>query len=146
MSLNIETFAASFLVRAIAVAQHNTVREYSLAGGLATETINSIRTITALNMQPDAITQYRRYLFNAMRFGIEKGFSIGFWNGCVFMSMYLTYSLGFWYGAKLVADGVESNCTDNCVTGGTVISCFFCIVMGAFALGLVSLLLFLLSL
>lgn len=127
-------------------AQHKTVREYSAAGGLATETINSIRTITALNMQPTTITKYRHYLFNAMRYGIEKGFSLGFWNGSIFLSMYLTYSLGFWYGAKLIADDLDNNCTHNCITGGTVMSCFFCIIMGSFGLGLVSFLSFFLLL
>lgn len=43
----------------------------------------------------------------------------------VFLS---SYSLGFWYGKKLILDN------DN-YDIGTVISCLFCIVMGSASLG-----------
>ena len=43
----------------------------------------------------------------------------------VFLS---TYALGFWYGKKLIVDHTEYDIS-------TVISCFFCIVMGGASLG-----------
>ena len=51
-----------------------------------------------------------------------------------------TFALGFFYGGKLVADDMSNGCflkADNsdCMTGGKVLSTFFCIVMGSFALG-----------
>ena len=54
---------ATYLIRAVTAAHNRSLQQYSLAGGLATQTINSIRTITALNMQPTVINQYRKYLF-----------------------------------------------------------------------------------
>jgi ATP-binding cassette subfamily B (MDR/TAP) protein 1 len=102
---------------------------------LATETINAIRTVTALNIQPAVISQYRKYLFEAMRIGIQKGLNVGIGLGALLGTIFFTYALGFWYGAKLVADDLESNCTHNCLTGGDIISAFFCIIMGSFSLG-----------
>ena len=43
--------------------------QYAAAGGLATETLGAVRTVTALNAQPAVINQYRRFLFDAMRVG-----------------------------------------------------------------------------
>ena len=72
------------------------MEQYSAAGGLATESLSSIRTVTALNAQPDIINQYRIYLFVAMKVGIMKGLKIGLGNGAVYCFMFLTYALGFW--------------------------------------------------
>ena len=50
---------------------------------------------------------------------------------------FLTYALGFWYAAKLVADDIDKKCYEgnDCLTGGQVLSVFFCIIMGSIALG-----------
>ena len=47
--------------------------QYAAAGGLATESLGAVRTITALNAQPAVIKQYRAFLFDAMNVGITKG-------------------------------------------------------------------------
>jgi ATP-binding cassette subfamily B (MDR/TAP) protein 1 len=41
----------------------------------------------------------------------------------------------FRYGAILVAHDVRNNCSENCVTGGTVLTVFFCVIMGSIAIG-----------
>lgn len=127
--------SAMFFIKSVTSAQQGSLEQYGLAGGLATETINSMRTVTALNMQPAVISQYRKYLFEAMRIGIQKGLNVGIGNGALLATIFFTYALGFWYGAKLVADDVENNCTHNCISGGSVIAAFFCIIMGSFSLG-----------
>ena len=43
------------------------IEQYAAAGGLATESLNAIRTVTALNMQPDVVSRYRVFLFEAMQ-------------------------------------------------------------------------------
>ena len=49
----------------------------------------------------------------------------------------MTYALGFWYGAKLVADDLQHGCTlrNDCLTGGNVMAVFFCVIIGSIALG-----------
>ena len=68
-----------------------------------------------------------------MQIGIKKGAKVGAANGGLFCAAFLTYSLGFWYGGKLVADNRDDGHND--LTGGTVLSVFFCVIMGSIALG-----------
>jgi ATP-binding cassette, subfamily B (MDR/TAP), member 1 len=102
---------------------------------VATESLNAIKTVSALNMQQHMIKKYRKFLLSAMNIGIYKGFKVGCAHGSLFCACFLTYALAFWYGAKLVADDVRTNCQNNCITGGVVFSCFFSVLMGGMALG-----------
>lgn len=123
------------MIKATTSASNQALEQYASAGGLASESLNAIRTVSALNMQPDIITTYRVFLFKAMNVGIVKGLKVGAGNGLVFGVSFLTYALGFWYGGVLVARDLESDCTDHCTTGGVVITTFFATLMGSFALG-----------
>ena len=124
-----------FMIQAVTDATNESAGQYAQAGGLATEMLTGIRTVTALNAQPDAITRYRKFILKAMDIGMTKGFKVGIWNGVTFCASFFTYALGFWYGAKLIADQKDAGCTENCLTGGTVIAVFFCVIIGASALG-----------
>lgn len=123
------------MISAVTAAQNDSAGQYAQAGGLATEMLSGIRTVTALNAQPDAITRYRKFILKAMDIGIIKGLKVGLGNGVTFCAAFFIYALGFWYGAKLIADQKQAGCTSNCLTGGTVISVFFCVIIGASALG-----------
>ena len=59
--------SGAFMIIAITAAQNQGLEQYAAAGGLATESLGAIRTVTALNAQPSVINRYRVYLFNAMR-------------------------------------------------------------------------------
>ena len=65
---------------------------------------------------------------------------MGFAQGFLFFCLLGTYALGFWYSGKLVADSLDASCVDrgNCLTGGTVMACFFSVIMGSIALGQVA--------
>jgi ATP-binding cassette subfamily B (MDR/TAP) protein 1 len=78
-----------------------------------------VRTVSALNAQPDVINKYRVFLFKAMQVGITKGLKVGAGNGGLFCACFFTYALGFWYGGKLVADSISDGCTgSSCPNGG----------------------------
>ena len=49
------------------VLQNQSVGQYAAAGGLATEALGAVRTVTALNAQPAIITKYRKFLLDAMQ-------------------------------------------------------------------------------
>jgi len=127
--------AGYFMIYAVTEATNNSLVQYAAAGGLATETLNAIRTVIALNLQPFVIEKYRRYIISAMRVGIRKGFNIGISNGLLFGMCFMCNGLGFWYGSVLVAKDIRSDCTSNCMTGGDVMAVFFCVLMGSMALG-----------
>jgi ATP-binding cassette, subfamily B (MDR/TAP), member 1 len=130
--------AGAFMITAITAAQQQALEQYAGAGGLATQSLNAIRTVTALNIQPSIVSQYRQFLYDAMIVGMRKGVNVGLGNGGVFGACFLTYSLGFWYGGNLVADSIADGCTRNCVTGGDILAVFFSLIMGSIALGQVS--------
>ena len=125
--------AGAFMIDAITSATTGASENYAKAGGVAGESLGNIRTVTALNAQPDLISRYRIFLLEAMQIGIVKGFKVGAANGGLFAACFLTYSLGFWYGGKLVADSIDDGSSE--LTGGTVLSVFFCVLLGSIALG-----------
>ena len=125
--------AGGFMIDAVTSATNQSLEQYAAAGGLATESLGAIRTVTALNAQPSVISKYRLFLLEAMNVGIIKGTKVGVGNGGLFAACFLTYALGFWYGAKLLR---ESTCIGgDCLTGGQILAVFFSIVMGSMALG-----------
>lgn len=124
------------MIQAVTAAQNESAGQYAKAGGLATEMLSGIRTVTALNAQSHAIARYRKFILEAMDIGILKGFKVGLGNGMTFCASFFTYALGFWYAAKLIADQKQEGCTGSqCLSGGTVIAVFFCVIIGASALG-----------
>jgi ATP-binding cassette subfamily B (MDR/TAP) protein 1 len=82
------------MVQAVMAATSKAQEQYAAAGGLATESLGAIRTVTALNAQPSIITKYRVYLFQAMRVGIGKGVNVGLGHGTLFFAAFATYGLG----------------------------------------------------
>lgn len=125
-----------YLVTVVSEAQLQALQQYSSAGGLASQTLSAIRTISALNLQPASISQYRKYLYNAMLVGVRKAMNVGLGNGFLYAVLFLTNALGYWYGGTLVADAVENGCFEaKCFTGGDVMAVFFCMIMGSMALG-----------
>eukprot|EP01041_Mallomonas_annulata_P006725 gene6725-13622_t len=109
--------------------------QYAQAGGLATEALNSIRTVTALNVQPDIISRYRIFLIDAMNAGVFKSFKYGITNGMLYGAFCFASALGYWYGGQLVADDIERGCTSNCQTGGVVSAVMYSVIMACIALG-----------
>jgi hypothetical protein len=50
--LEMNSFSNSHISDAITAAQNESLDQYSAAGGIATEALNAIRTVSALNAQP----------------------------------------------------------------------------------------------
>lgn len=66
--------AGAFMVLAVTSAQNTVGENYAAAGGVATESLSAIRTVSALNIQADVVSKYRLYLSKAMQMGIKKVF------------------------------------------------------------------------
>lgn len=54
------------LISAVAAVTTLSLDQYALAGSIAAEALTAIRTVTALNVQPDTVRRYRHHLFKAM--------------------------------------------------------------------------------
>ncbi|KAI9343422.1 P-loop containing nucleoside triphosphate hydrolase protein [Zopfochytrium polystomum] len=99
---------------------------YAAAGAIAQEVLSSIRTVTAFQGQKREAARYSEQLEKAEREGIRISLITGSSMGVVFLIIFSTYALGFWYGGSLVGHGM---------TAGDVLNVFFAIIIGAFSLG-----------
>jgi len=71
-------FAGSFMITAITAASNQSLEQYANAGGLATEALTYIRTVTALNAQPDIINKYLEFLNECKKNRNNKRFKCWF--------------------------------------------------------------------
>lgn len=55
------------MINAVNSFQNQSLGQYAAAGSLATESLGAIRTVTALNAQPEIISRYRVFIIKAMK-------------------------------------------------------------------------------
>ncbi|XP_047326308.1 ABC transporter B family member 19-like [Impatiens glandulifera] len=101
---------------------------YRKAGGIAEQTISSVRTIFSFVMEDEMIAKYTDLLAKGVPLGVKMGFSKGAGMGVIYLVTYSTWALAFWYGAILVAKKE--------ITGGDAIACFFGVNVGGRGLAL----------
>ncbi|XP_061633407.1 ATP-dependent translocase ABCB1-like isoform X1 [Phyllopteryx taeniolatus] len=100
---------------------------YAKAGAVAEEVLSAIRTVFAFSGQQREIGRYHKNLEDAKNLGIKKAISSNIAMGSTFLLIYLSYALAFWYGSTLILSREY--------TIGIVLTVFFAVIIGAFALG-----------
>ncbi|WOL11783.1 hypothetical protein Cni_G20547 [Canna indica] len=100
---------------------------YGEAANVVEQTIGSIRTVASFTGEKQAVQKYDKSLVRAYNASVQEGLVAGVGLGAVMLFMFAGYSLGIWYGAKLILD--------KGYTGGTVINVIFAILTGSFSLG-----------
>eukprot|EP00475_Leptophrys_vorax_P021214 TRINITY_DN2894_c0_g1_i1.p1 TRINITY_DN2894_c0_g1~~TRINITY_DN2894_c0_g1_i1.p1 ORF type:complete len:1165 (+),score=378.73 TRINITY_DN2894_c0_g1_i1:197-3496(+) len=110
-------------------------KTYAKAGAVASEVIHAMPTVSQFNAQGREHKRYAKLIDDARVVGEKKALLTS--SGMAYTQglMFITYGIALWYGAKLIADGVVNSATGSRYTGGDVISVFFSVLMGAFALG-----------
>lgn len=103
---------------------------YSEAASVATEVISSIKTVVAFNGEYEEIDRYNSKLSLAEKAGMKKAFALGGSMGALYLVMFASYAVGFWYGAQLVAEGD--------LAGGDLLIVFFSVMFGGFQIGTVA--------
>ncbi|OMJ07536.1 Multidrug resistance protein 1A [Smittium culicis] len=101
--------------------------KYAKSGSIANEALSSMRTIMAFNSQPRELKRYNDSIDDAEKSELKKAKALGLGLGGMFFFIYSIYSLGFWYGAKLIRNGD--------MTAETVLNVFFALIIGGFSLG-----------
>ncbi|OQR99645.1 ATP-binding Cassette (ABC) superfamily, partial [Thraustotheca clavata] len=74
------------------------------SGAIATEAIVNARTVTAFGLQEVLVEKYDALLEKPMKDGVREAQINGVMNGFSGFTMFATYALVFWYGAKLIHD------------------------------------------
>ncbi|PVV02765.1 hypothetical protein BB560_002770 [Smittium megazygosporum] len=101
--------------------------QYANSGSIANEVFGSMRTVMAFNGQKRELERYDASNAIAGKSEVRKGKNLGFGLGGIFLVIYCSYALGFWYGAKTIRDGLY--------TPSQVLNAFFALVIGGFSLG-----------
>ncbi|XP_038978077.1 ABC transporter B family member 11-like [Phoenix dactylifera] len=100
---------------------------YGKAAAVVEQTIGSIRTVASFTGERHAVNKYAESLKSAYSSSVQEGLAAGLGLGTVMLFFFCGYSLGIWYGAKLILD--------KGYTGADVINVIFAVVTGSFSLG-----------
>jgi len=88
-----------------------------------------VRSIAANNGAEREVSRYDKHLGRAERAGLVKGAGFGTAMGVMWFGILAAYAVGLWYGGQLIIRS-RDEAWANPVTGATVISCFFAIIIG----------------
>ena len=78
----------------------------------AEEVLSSIRTVVAFGGQDKEVERYESKLVYAKKAGLLRGILVGVGGGFMWLIIYSSYALAFWYGVKLIMDDREK-CFDS---------------------------------
>jgi ABC-type multidrug transport system fused ATPase/permease subunit len=100
---------------------------YAKAGSIAEQAISCIRTVVAFGGEDKESERYNVEVDAAKKLGNRKAFMSGIVLLVTMFVVFAAYALGFWYSGVLIREHGAS--------GGSVITTFFAVLIGAFALG-----------
>ncbi|RWV95149.1 hypothetical protein GW17_00042252 [Ensete ventricosum] len=81
---------------------------YEQASQVASDAISSIRTVASFSAEKRMMDAYRSKCEAPMKQGIRQGLASGLGFGFSFMTLYFTYALCFYVGARFVKDGTAT--------------------------------------
>ncbi|KAI8440970.1 hypothetical protein MSG28_009258 [Choristoneura fumiferana] len=112
------------------------LKAYSIAGVIAEEVLSSIRTVVAFGGEEKEIQRYEVRLSPAKKTGSKKGMYSGIGSGVMWLIIYATYALAFWYGVGLILESRHE--ITPVYTPAVLMIIFFSILQGAQNVGLTS--------
>lgn len=119
--------SAAIMGRQMAKMMQSSSENYEKAGAVAEEAFSGIRTIVSFHAQKKFQLSFENELDTAKTQEVKKVFASGLGISAIFFFLYCMYALGFWWGAKLLAD------LD--IQVGTLVNVFMAFLIGAFSLG-----------
>ncbi|XP_011684594.1 PREDICTED: multidrug resistance protein homolog 49 isoform X2 [Wasmannia auropunctata] len=109
---------------------------YGQAGNVAEEVLAAIRTVVAFNGEQKEVERYSEKLGPAEKTGIRRGMWSGIGGGVMWLIIYLSYALAFWYGVQLILDDRPKEVKEY--TPAVMVIVFFGVLSGAQNMGLTS--------
>jgi ATP-binding cassette subfamily B (MDR/TAP) protein 1 len=101
--------------------------KFGSANKIAEETLSGIRTVMSFVLERTMEQRFRHQLDLLIKASMHTSAAAAFSVGFLFLVMFSTYGLGFWYVGILVAN--------NEYTPGQALTVFFGFIIGAFGLG-----------
>ena len=109
---------------------------YGNAGNVAEEVLSAIRTVVAFNGEKKEVERYAKKLKPAEKSGIKRGLWSGVGGGGMWLIIYLSYAVAFWYGVKLILEDRPKE--NKQYTPAVLVIVFFSVLAGAQNMGLAS--------
>ncbi|KAM4026720.1 ATP-dependent translocase ABCB1 isoform 1-T1 [Anomaloglossus baeobatrachus] len=119
--------SAAIWAKILSAFTNKELTAYAKAGAVAEEVLSAIRTVIAFGGQDKEIKRYEKNLEEAKKIGIRKAITANVSIGFAFLMIYASYALAFWYGTTLIIAKEY--------TIGSVLTVFFAVIIGAFAVG-----------
>ncbi|XP_069815592.1 ATP-dependent translocase ABCB1-like isoform X3 [Dendropsophus ebraccatus] len=119
--------SAAIWAKILSAFTNKELTAYAKAGAVAEEVLAAIRTVIAFGGQDKEIKRYEKNLEEAKKIGIRKAITANISIGFAFLMIYASYALAFWYGTTLIIEEGYSI--------GSVLTVFFAVIIGAFAVG-----------
>ncbi|OLY84487.1 Multidrug resistance protein 1 [Smittium mucronatum] len=116
-----------FMSSSVGKHTKNIQDRYAKSGSIANEALSSMRTVMAFNGQSRELDRYIKSVDEAEISELKKSRSLALGLGGVFFCIYAIYSLGFWYGAKLIR--IQESAPEK------VLNVFFALIIGGSSLG-----------
>ncbi|KAG6454144.1 hypothetical protein O3G_MSEX008540 [Manduca sexta] len=110
------------------------LKAYSIAGVVAEEVLAAIRTVVAFGGEEKEIKRYTVRLDPAKKMGTRKGVFSGLGSAVMWLIIYATYALAFWYGVGLILESRHE--TSPIYTPAVLMIIFFSVLQGAQNVGL----------
>ncbi|EGR27069.1 hypothetical protein IMG5_202500 [Ichthyophthirius multifiliis] len=134
-ALPVISFGAVCFAIVLQTSQKKIQQSYAIAGGLAEQSLNAIRTVKSLVGEEYELKNYSVGLIKAFKIACSYGILSGCGLGIMFCTMFLDYSLSFWYGSKLIGEQKFNETFSRAYTQGDVFVVFFSIMIGGFSMG-----------
>lgn len=106
--LPLMAIAGRFMGKAIEGLTSGQLEAYARAGGVAEETFQLFRTVTAYSLQMFRVSKYSEHLQHAEAQASKQGLSMGFGFGLMLFSVFISYSINVYVGAILVVNSRTS--------------------------------------
>ncbi|XP_055701825.1 multidrug resistance protein homolog 49-like [Phlebotomus papatasi] len=104
---------------------------YSVAGSIAEEVFNSIRTVVAFGGEDKECKRYQESLRLAEESGIRKNFYSGLQSGLMWFLVFGIYGFCFYYGIHLMIRDRELSEDINTYNAGSILVILFCMLTSA---------------
>ncbi|CAG2172379.1 unnamed protein product, partial [Oppiella nova] len=106
---------------------------YGKAGAVAEEVLGAIRTVYAFDGQQKEIQRYDRNLGPAKKAGVKRTVITAIGGGMIWLCVYGSYGLAFWYGVRLIVRSIQDN--NQQYEASTLLIIFMTVLMANINLG-----------
>ncbi|OQR85101.1 ATP-binding Cassette (ABC) Superfamily, partial [Achlya hypogyna] len=123
----------TWLIKRLQESTTRSQQVYAAAGAVAEETIGAMRTVASLNGEPRAVKKYGENVTKAEDENMQLAKYVSVALGWFIMTIWITYTIGIWYGGYLVSSQNEA-----VKTPGDVFAAFYGILTGTMSLAQIS--------